>query len=456
MSELVTLGPWLRRFLVEHIVTERNLARNTRTSYRDTFSLLLPFVSRNLRKPVDRLAVRDLTSVLVLQFLAHIEEDRGCSARTRNQRLAAIRAFARFIGSRDPAHVEWCGHIRAIASKKSTPTSVGWLTRAEMEAMLAVPDRKTRRGRSEYALLLFLYNTGARVSEATHLKVRDLQIGRGNGGHDLATLHGKGGKTRQCPLWPETERVLADESTGRAGEDAVFISRLGTPFTRFGVYRLIERCAARVPELAGRMITPHVIRHTTACHLVLAGVDINTIRAWLGHVSISTTNIYAEIDLTLKANAVALCEVGQPRPARSWKADKDLMAFLKSLSGVILRRPPSSTLALSGAGRGATIALLKAGAALSGMTSLDRSGRPRHAICHPVLAAPRRMNRTPSCGASWMRNVARSAPRPNACRSSLKSLIRGDRASASMPAASARSVNAASAASPAASVSRAM
>lgn len=148
-------------------------------SYRDTFSLLLPFVSRELRKPMDRLAVRDLTSRRVLQFLAHLEEDRGCSARTRNQRLAAIRAFARFIGSRDPAHVEWCGHIRAIASKKSMSTPVGWLTRPEMEAMLAVPDRKTRRGRSEYALLLFLYNTGARVSEATQLKVRDLQIGAG-------------------------------------------------------------------------------------------------------------------------------------------------------------------------------------------------------------------------------------------------------------------------------------
>ena len=130
---------------------------------------------------------------------------------------------------------------------------------------------------------------------------------------------------------PETERVLADEIMGRAAEDAVFVSRLGTPFTRFGVYRLVERCAVRGPALAGRTITPHVIRHTTACHLVLAGVDINTIRAWLGHVSISTTNIYAEIDLTLKANAVALCEVGQPRPGRSWKEDKDLMAFLKSL-----------------------------------------------------------------------------------------------------------------------------
>ncbi len=331
MPERESLGPWLRRFLVEYIVTERNLARNTRTSYRDTFSLLLPFVSRKLRRPVDRLAVRDLTSGLVLKFLAHLEEDRGCSVRTRNQRLAAIRAFARFVSSRDPAHVEWCGHIRAIASKKSMSPPVGWLTRTEMEAMLAVPDRKTSRGRREYALLLFLYNTGARVSEATRLKVRDLKLGRGNGGHDLATLHGKGGKTRQCPLWPETERVLANEILDREAEAPVFVSRLGTQFTRFGVYRLIERCAARVPELAGRTITPHVIRHTTACHLVLAGVDINTIRAWLGHVSISTTNIYAEIDLTLKANAVALCEVGQPRPGRTWKEDKDLMAFLKSL-----------------------------------------------------------------------------------------------------------------------------
>ena len=331
MPDIVTLGPWLRRFLCEHIVTERNLARNTQKSYRDTFSLLLPFISDRLRKPVDRLAARDLTSRHVLQFLAHLEEDRDCSTRTRNQRLAAIRAFARFVGSRDPAHVEWCGHIRAIASKKSMTQPVGWLSRTEMEAMLSVPDRKTLRGRSEYALLLFLYNTGARVSEATQLKVRDLQIGRGNGGHDLATLRGKGGKTGQCPLWPETERVLADAISGRGADDAVFVSRLGTPFTRFGVYRLIERCAARVPELADRTITPHVIRHTTACHLVLAGVDINTIRAWLGHVSISTTNIYAEIDLTLKANAVALCEVGQPRPARSWKKDKDVMAFLKSL-----------------------------------------------------------------------------------------------------------------------------
>jgi integrase/recombinase XerD len=330
MPDTVTLGPWLRRFLGEHIVTERNLARNTQKSYRDTFSLLLPFVSRKLRKPADRLAVSDLTSRQTLLFLAHLEEKRGCSVQTRNQRLAAIRAFARFVGSRDPAQVEWCGHIRAIAPKKAMPQPVGWLTKAEMDAMLKVADRKTLRGQSEYALLLFLYNTGARVSESIQLKVSSLHIGHRDG-HALATLHGKGGKTRQCPLWPETERVLTDLIRGRAADDIVFLSRLRKPFTRFGVYRLVERCAARVPSLSSRAITPHVLRHTTACHLVLAGVDINTVRAWLGHVSINTTNVYAEIDLTLKAKAVALCEVGRPRRGRSWKQDKDLMTFLKSL-----------------------------------------------------------------------------------------------------------------------------
>jgi integrase/recombinase XerD len=253
MSERESLGPWLRRFLVEYIVTERNLARNTRTSYRDTFNLLLPFVSGKLRKPVDRLAVRDLTSRLVL---THLEDDRGCSVRTRNQRLATIRAFARFVGSRDPAHVEWCGHIRAIASKKSMSPPVGWLTRTEMEAMLAVPDRKTSRGRREYALLLFLYNTGARVSEATQLKVRDPKFGRSNRGHDLATLQGKGGKMRQCPLWPETERVLANEVLDREAEAPVFVSRLGTQFTRFGVYRLTERCAAGGSRTGGQNDNP--------------------------------------------------------------------------------------------------------------------------------------------------------------------------------------------------------
>ena len=197
--------------------------------------------------------------------------------------------------------------------------------------MLDIPDRRIPRGRNEFALLLFLYNTGARVSEATQLKVRDLQVRRSDDGHALVTLHGKGGKTRQCPLWSDTEQVLAELVHDRAIDDAVFISRHRKPFTRFGVYRLVERCADRVPALAGRKVTPHVLRHTTACHLLQAGVDINTIRAWLGHVSLSTTNIYAEIDLEMKARAVVLCDAVEAKPGRPWKESKGLLSFLKSL-----------------------------------------------------------------------------------------------------------------------------
>ena len=331
MNDVVLLGPWLRRFLTEHIVSERNLAINTRKSYRDSFALLLPFVSTGVRKPVDELAVSDLTPVRVLQFLTHLEESRGCSVQTRNQRLGAIRSFAGFVGSREPAFVEWCGSLRVIPLKKTATTPIGWLTKSEIDAMLAVPDRTTLQGRNEHGLLLFLYNTGARVSEATQLRMGDLRIDRGDGGHALVDLHGKGGKVRQCPLWPRTQRVLAELTSGRTDSDAVFHSRYRKPYTRFGIYHLVARNAAPVSSLAGRKITPHVIRHTTACHLLQAGVDINTIRAWLGHVSLETTNIYAEIDLEMKAKALALCDAAEPGPHRRLKEDKGLMAFLKAM-----------------------------------------------------------------------------------------------------------------------------
>lgn len=331
MNDTVALGPWLRRFLTEYIVSERNLAINTRKSYRDTFILLLAFVSSSLHKPVDRLTIPDLTSTRILQFLTHLEDNRGCSVQTRNQRLTAVRSFARYVGRREPAVVEWCGTLCSIPLKKTRTRPIGWLTRAEIDALLAVPDPAIPQGRKEHALLLFLYNTGARVSEAIQMRINDLEVGRQSGRHALATLHGKGGTIRQCPLWPRTEHALVELTRGRKEGDTVFLSRYGKPYTRFGAYRLVERCAARVPSLAGRSITPHVIRHTSACHLLKAGVDINTIRAWLGHVSLETTNIYAEIDLEMKAAALALCDAAEPGPTRPWKQDTGLMAYLKAL-----------------------------------------------------------------------------------------------------------------------------
>ncbi len=331
MNRFTTLGHWLRCFLSEHIVTERSLARNTQLSYRDTFALLLPFIAMKARKVIDRLLLDDLTGKRVLQFLDHLEEERSCTPQTRNQRLTAIRAFARFVASRDPARVEWSGHIRAITLKKATPKPIVWLDREEMAALLEVPDRRTPRGRVEYALLLFLYNSGARVSEAAGLLVKDLQIERRDGGNALVSICGKGGKHRQCPLWPRTGQALAELLRGRFPDDAVFLSRQNRPYTRSGVSRLVERCAAKVPALSGRKITPHSVRHSTACHLLQSGVDLNTIRAWLGHAHLDTTNIYAEIDLERKAKAMELCDASEPGPTKPWKESKGLMAFLEKL-----------------------------------------------------------------------------------------------------------------------------
>ena len=331
MNKLPMLSPWLRRFFTEHISTERNLAVNTRKSYRDTFVMLLPYIATHSRKSVERLLISDITAQRVLGFLNHIETERGCTAQTRNQRLSAIRVFTRYVCSRNPACVEWAGSLRAIVNKKTRPGQVSWLTKDQIESILEVPNTRKFRGRVEYALLLFLYNTGARVSEAIGLSVSNLQFGQNNGRHALVTIMGKGGKLRQCPLWPRTEKALLELVDNKLDSDPVFVSQLGQSYTRFGVYRLVQRCAAAVPELSQRNITPHVMRHSCACHLLRAGVDLNTIRSWLGHVSLDTTNIYVAIDLDMKVDAMRICDTVEIKSPPSWKQDTKTMAFLNSL-----------------------------------------------------------------------------------------------------------------------------
>ncbi len=166
MSDASLLGIWVRRFLLEHLLGERNLARNTQRSYRDTLTLLIPFVAEKVHKTVDRLTVIDLSHDLLRMFLTHLEESRQCSVATRNQRLAALHALARFVGQRSPEHIVWCGQVRAIPFKKATRSVIPYLEKPEMDALLAAPDCQTSQGRRDYALLLFLYNSGARADEA--------------------------------------------------------------------------------------------------------------------------------------------------------------------------------------------------------------------------------------------------------------------------------------------------
>ena len=334
MKTIFLLAPWIRRFLLEYLVDERNLAHNTQRSYRDTLVLFLPFVAKRLRKPIDQLVIEDLCAESLRQFLLDLEQKRGCSVSTRNQRLAAIHALARFVGERSPEHIAWLAKIRSIPFKKTSKPCLAYLEKHEMDAVLSAPDRLTQQGLRDHALLLFLYNSGARASEAAQLTIADLDLCS----PASVTLFGKGGKVRRCPLWPETASILAPLVAGRELREPAFLNRRKQPITRFGIRALVKRSAQdasrKLPSLSTKSVSTHTIRHTTAVHLLRSGVDINTIRAWLGHVSLDTTHTYAEVDLEMKAKALAQCEIPASTRTTSteyWIDDPELMAFLKSL-----------------------------------------------------------------------------------------------------------------------------
>jgi site-specific recombinase XerD len=331
MKDESLLSPWVRRFLLEHLVAERNLSHNTQASYRDTLMLLLPFASRHGGGAIDRMTVEDLTPAIVRKFLDHLKRDRQCSDVTRNQRLATIHSLARFIGMRSPVHLAWCAEMRAVPFKKTAKTMIGYLEKAEMDALLNQPDRRTSLGARDHALLLFLYNSGARADEAAKLTVGNLQLGAS----PSVRLHGKGNKFRTCPLWPTTATSLSRLVAERDKTDSVFLSRVNQSLTRFGIHRVVTQYASlagrAVPTLAAKHVSPHTIRHTTAVHLLRSGVDINTIRAWLGHVSLDTTHIYAEVDMEMKAKALASVDISGLKGPPQQRSLPSLMAFLKAL-----------------------------------------------------------------------------------------------------------------------------
>jgi len=320
---------------VEHVVGELNLSRNTQYSYRDTLRLLLPLFSKNIGRPIETLEVQDLTQKQIHFFLQHVERERHCTVRTRNQRLTAVHSLARFISARCPEHVEWAAEVVAIRMKKTGKPLIPYLEKPEMDALLSVADPSSQQAARDHAVLLFLYNSGARADEAARLKVGDLYLGP----QPAVKIEGKGRKVRQCPLWKRTVVEIAALVQGREASEPVFRNARSGPFTRFGIYSLVRRCAktaARtMPSISTKRVSPHTIRHTTATHLLRAGVDINTIRAWLGHVSLDSTNVYAEVDLEIKERALARCQPVQEERRKMWHEEQGLLSFLTSLRPLV-------------------------------------------------------------------------------------------------------------------------
>lgn len=334
------MGYWLKRYLQEYMPVIRNLSRNTITSYRDALHQLLVYATTK-GYSIGSLRVEEITVTLVCDFLSYLESVKSCSIQTRNQRLAAIHSLAEYIATSDPQYVHWFQKLKSIPVKRNVPREINgravpritYLEKDEMKALLDAPDRKTGQGSRDYALLMFLYNTGARASEVASLTIGNLETGS-SGQMPKVTILGKGNKTRVCPLWGSTVKLLLP-FIDRSKDEYLFLNRYNEPITRFGIYEMVSRHASKaslvMPSMACKNVSPHIIRHSTASHLLEAGVDINTIRSWLGHVSVNTTNLYAEVNMRMKAEALKTCEIEGLRKSRTWKEDKSLLTFLKSI-----------------------------------------------------------------------------------------------------------------------------
>ena len=322
----------VRDFFCERLLNQQNVSPHTVTSYRDAFRLLLAFLQRRQRMPPSKLGLEHIDAPTVLAFLEYLETERGNCVRTRNARLAAIRAFVGYASARDPAALPLAQRVLAIPQKKFNRPLLGHLTRPEAEAVIDAPDRTRWSGRRDRAMFLVMYNTGTRVSEVTGLRRRDLHV------ESSAYVHvrGKGRKDRCTPLWKDTASVLIEWLTETAvSEDTpLFPNRHGRPLSRSGVedrlHRAVVQAARRCPSLRDKNVSPHTLRHTTAMHLLQADVDVTLIALWLGHESSETTHLYVEADLEMKRRVLDRIEEPTNKNRRRKKADT-LLDFLDHL-----------------------------------------------------------------------------------------------------------------------------
>jgi integrase/recombinase XerD len=319
-------------FFCQRLLAQRNASPCTVAAYRDTFRLLLRYVRDGRHMAPSALTLADLDAPLILAFLDHLEHDRHNTIRSRNARLVALRSFLHYAAGRDPINLPTIQRALAVPTKRCDTPLLGFLTREEIAAVQAALDLTTSSGRRDRVLFATLYNTGARVSEAVDLRVADLVGGR------EATLHlrGKGRKERIVPLWKGTVRLLSSWLAARNAlpDMPLFPNHAGHRMTRSGVaHRLrlaVKKASATCPSLRGRRISPHTLRHTTAMHLLQAGVDLTVIALWLGHESPTTTHRYVEADLAMKQRALAALTEPRVHNARFTPSD-DLLSFLEGL-----------------------------------------------------------------------------------------------------------------------------
>ena len=336
-SQENVLARTLREFFSDHLPRLRGLSPHTIHSYRDSFTLLLRFMTSKRSRPVAKLDLTDIEAEDVVAFLDYLEEERQNTVATRNVRLAALHAFFRYVAVNAPEQLSRSQRILQIPFKRAGQRSIEYLEYDEIEAVLSTVDRTTGDGRRDYALLATMFNTGARVQELLDIRAGDLQLNK----PFLVRLFGKGRKERLCPLWPQTAAVLrdlcAENQVDLRAPAPIFLNHRGQPLTRFGVRYILEKYIehARViaPTLKDKRLHPHSMRHSTAVHLLKSGVDLSTIGQWLEHASVNTTNKYATLDMDMKRQALACADSPAKELAATatWRKDSTILEWLEAL-----------------------------------------------------------------------------------------------------------------------------
>lgn len=322
----------VQQFFTDRLCTQMNASPNTIAGYRDTFRLLLRYASEKTGKVPTKLALDDIDVEFVADFLSNIETQRGNSARSRNTRLAGIRSFFRFVAMNEPQYMLHCQKILAMPAKRYVRRTVEFLDRDEIDALLSAPDRSTRTGRRDHAILLIALQGGLRASEIIGLRCCDIVFGTGSN----IRCEGKGRKHRTTPLRRDTVKVLQAWLKERKGtdDDPLFPSIRGTRLSRDALEDIVSRhvlsASRSCPSLADKRVSPHVLRHSTAMELLHHGVDQTVIALWLGHENVETTQVYVHADLRLKEKALARVTATAANPGR-YRPDDKLLAFLESL-----------------------------------------------------------------------------------------------------------------------------
>jgi integrase/recombinase XerD len=322
----------LQAYFTDRLIRQRRVSQHTIRAYRDTIRMLVAFAAERAGTAASALTFEDINHKTVGAFLDHLERDRGCSPRTRNARLAAIRSFYRYAALEHPEHAATIERGLAIPLKRTDRPLVTWLTKPELEALLAAPDQRTWTGRRDHAMILLGAQTGLRASELTKVRIGDITLG--TGAH-VQTV-GKGRRERVTPLTDTTVTTVRAWLKERGGmpADPLFPTRTGGMLTRDALARRLAKYATiaadTCPSLASKTVTPHVLRHTAAMRLLHAKVDSSMIALWLGHAEIQTTQVYLHADLALKEQALAKAEPIDSKPGR-YRPPDPLVRFLESL-----------------------------------------------------------------------------------------------------------------------------